>query len=202
MHPYAWHDLPRLSRAFPNSLVGYHGGFLDSGCVLRKPTTASTANSTNPTRTSQRNVFSFLAGLELGSPPVKTPRVLAQNGGFVFMLEIGPFQDFVDFFHAIGESNLMGEVRREHERLGADALNGVGKGFFVSLAADKNQVGCEILLRMARERETTIFHLPCEPVDHQRNPGGAAFHEAHAELGKAIEDAVDDHARLGDGQRT
>ncbi len=32
-----------------------------------------------------------LSGLEPVSPPVKTPRVFAQNGGFVFLLEILSF---------------------------------------------------------------------------------------------------------------
>jgi hypothetical protein len=47
-----------------------------------------------------------LSGVEPVLPPIKTPRVTAQNGGFVFVREIGPFEDFVDFFHAIGNGNL------------------------------------------------------------------------------------------------
>src|SRR5262249_2140743 len=78
------------------------------------------------------------------SLPVKTPRVAAQNGGFVVLREIGPFQHFVDFFHAIGNGNLMGEVRREHKRLRANACNGVGQGLFVAFAPDKNPVSGEI----------------------------------------------------------
>src|SRR5262249_61286980 len=75
------------------------------------------------------------------SPSVKTPRVFAQNGGFVVLCEIGSLQDFVDFFHAICDGNLMVEVRREHEWLWVEACNCICAGLFVALPADETSIG-------------------------------------------------------------
>ena len=55
----------------------------------------------------------------------------------MFVLEIAPFGDFVDFFHTVVEGNLVWEIRGEHEWFRSDALNGVGEGLLVAFAATK-----------------------------------------------------------------
>jgi hypothetical protein len=96
----------------------------------------------------------------------------------VLFLEIVSLQNLIDLFHAVGYRNLVGEIRREHERLGTDPFNGVGQRLFIALAADEDPVVFEIVERMALEFEATLFQFAFKTIDHERNPRRAAFHEA------------------------
>ena len=90
----------------------------------------------------------------------------------MFLLQIVALQDLVDFFHAIGNRNLVREIRREHERFGADPFDGISQRFLIALAADENPVVGKIVAGMTLELESAVFELPLEAIPMQERPQG------------------------------
>src|SRR3954471_23642846 len=79
---------------------------------------------------------------------VEPTGVLSQEHGLVLGAEIVALQDLVDLLHAVVHSDLVREVRCEHEGLRSDALDGVSQALLVPLAADVNAAALEVGERM------------------------------------------------------
>src|SRR4029077_153832 len=132
---------------------------------------------------------------------VKTPRVVAENRGFMLFFQIVALDDFVDFLHAVVEGDLVREIRREHEGFHADAFDGIGQSFFVAFAATKELAALEVVRWFALDAQAAVLQLPFQTVDDHGNPTGAAFQKADAQGREGIQYTVDDHTRRRNGQR-
>jgi hypothetical protein len=55
----------------------------------------------------------------------------------VFFFQIFALDDFVDLLHTVVKRNLVWKIRGEHKRFHSDPFDGVGRGFFVALAAGR-----------------------------------------------------------------
>src|SRR5579883_2303995 len=91
---------------------------------------------------------------------VEAAGVVAQDVGLVSVAEVGALEDLVHLFAAVGEADLVREVRREHERAGADALDSGGQGAFVAFAADEDAAVGEVIDNRALDREPAVLELP------------------------------------------
>src|SRR5205807_1082533 len=122
---------------------------------------------------------------------IKAPGVFSKYRFFVFILEVMSLDDFVDLFHAVVEGNLVWKVRGEHERLGSDALDRIGQGPLVALAADEHFAALKIVFGFALDAQTAVLQFSFQAVDHHGNPARAPFQEADAEIWERIEYAID-----------
>src|ERR1041385_2778442 len=91
--------------------------------------------------------FRFQAAPKLNF--VEPARVFSEYRLFMLFPEIVPFDDLIDLLHAVVERDFVRKVGGEHERFGADPLDGIGEGFLIALAADEYFTAGKIIHRFA-----------------------------------------------------
>jgi hypothetical protein len=63
----------------------------------------------------------------------------------VLIVDIFPFEDFVDLMQCVFHRDFVRKVRRKHAALRTDPVDDVGQRAFVSLTADEKSVAAEVI---------------------------------------------------------
>src|SRR4029434_8870442 len=101
---------------------------------------------------------------------IKTPRVVAENRGFMLFFQIVALDDFVDLLHAVVEGDLVRKIRREHKRFHSNPFDSVGQSFFVALAATEEPAALEVVHWFAFDAQAAVLQFSFQTGDHHGAP--------------------------------